>query len=71
MFPLLAIVSISLRPGNFATGSLIPEQISFEHWQLALGIPYTMRRRQRRRSRRSRCCGGCGTRSRSPASRRS
>ena len=42
VFPLLAIVSISLRPGNFATGSLIPEQISFEHWQLALGIPYTM-----------------------------
>jgi maltose/maltodextrin transport system permease protein len=40
MFPLLAIVSISLRPGNFATGSLIPEQISFEHWSLALGIPY-------------------------------
>jgi maltose/maltodextrin transport system permease protein len=41
LFPLLAVVSISLRPGNFATGSLIPTQISFEHWQLALGIPYT------------------------------
>ena len=41
MFPLLAVVSISLRPGNFATGSLIPSTISFEHWQLALGIPYT------------------------------
>jgi maltose/maltodextrin transport system permease protein len=40
VFPLLAIVSISLRPGNFATGSLIPEQISLEHWKLALGIPY-------------------------------
>lgn len=40
VFPLLAIVSISLRPGNFATGSLIPETISFEHWKLALGIPY-------------------------------
>jgi len=40
VFPLLAIISISLRPGNFATGSLIPSQISFEHWQLALGIPY-------------------------------
>ncbi|MBK1712041.1 maltose ABC transporter permease MalG [Rubrivivax gelatinosus] len=40
VFPLLAIISISLRPGNFATGSLIPEQISFEHWKLALGIPY-------------------------------
>jgi len=41
LFPLLAVVSISLRPGNFATGSLIPSTITFEHWQLALGIPYT------------------------------
>ncbi len=40
IFPLLAIVSISLRPGNFATGSLIPDQISLEHWTLALGFPY-------------------------------
>ena len=40
LFPLLAVVSISLRPGNFATGSLIPSTISLEHWQLALGIPY-------------------------------
>jgi maltose/maltodextrin transport system permease protein len=39
LFPLLAVVSISLRPGNFATGSLIPSTISFEHWHLALGIP--------------------------------
>jgi maltose/maltodextrin transport system permease protein len=37
---LLAIFSISLRPGNFSTGSLIPSEISFEHWKLALGIPY-------------------------------
>ncbi len=41
LFPLLAVLSISLRPGNFATGSIIPNTISFEHWQLALGIPYT------------------------------
>lgn len=40
LFPLLAVVSISLRPGNFATGSLIPTEISLEHWRLALGIPY-------------------------------
>lgn len=39
LFPLLAVVSISLRPGNFATGSLIPTEISLEHWTLALGIP--------------------------------
>ncbi|MDH4060563.1 MAG: maltose ABC transporter permease MalG [Aquincola sp.] len=41
LFPLLAIVSISLRPGNFATGSLIPSEISLEHWKLALGIAVT------------------------------
>jgi maltose/maltodextrin transport system permease protein len=40
VFPLLAIISISLRPGNFATGSLIPSELSLEHWKLALGIPY-------------------------------
>ncbi len=41
LFPLLAVVSISLRPGNFATGSLIPAELSLEHWKLALGMSYT------------------------------
>jgi maltose/maltodextrin transport system permease protein len=41
LFPLLAVVSISLRPGNFSTGSLIPETISLEHWKLALGMSVT------------------------------
>lgn len=41
IFPLLMMVSISLRPGNFATGSLIPETISWEHWRFALGLPVT------------------------------
>lgn len=40
LFPLLMIVMISLRPGNLASGSIIPERISFEHWSLALGIPH-------------------------------
>jgi len=40
LFPLLMIVSISLRPGNFATGEIIPREVSLEHWRLALGIPY-------------------------------
>ena len=40
LFPLLAVLSISLRPGNFATGSLIPSELSLEHWQLALGMPW-------------------------------
>jgi maltose/maltodextrin transport system permease protein len=40
LFPLLAVISISLRPGNFSTGNLIPREISLEHWKLALGIAY-------------------------------
>lgn len=40
LFPLFMIVSISLRPGNFATGDIIPTDVSLEHWKLALGIPY-------------------------------
>ncbi|MCE8053514.1 maltose ABC transporter permease MalG [Halomonas daqingensis] len=40
LFPLLLVVSISFREGNFATGSLIPERFSLEHWSLALGIPW-------------------------------
>ena len=42
LFPLLAVVSISLRPGNFATGSLIPTEVSLEHWKLALGMTVTL-----------------------------
>ncbi|CAG9298019.1 maltose ABC transporter permease MalG [Celerinatantimonas diazotrophica] len=38
MFPLLMVIAISLRAGNFSTGSLIPKQISWEHWELALGM---------------------------------
>lgn len=41
LFPLLSVISISLRPGNFSTGSLIPTEISLEHWKLALGFSYT------------------------------
>lgn len=41
IFPFLMILSISFRPGNFATGSLIPDRISLEHWMLALGLSYT------------------------------
>jgi maltose/maltodextrin transport system permease protein len=38
--PFLMIVSISLRPGNFAGGDLIPKRISFEHWKTALGMSH-------------------------------
>ena len=40
LLPFLTIVSISLRPGNFAGGHLIPRSISLEHWKTALGISY-------------------------------
>ncbi len=40
MFPFLMIISVSFRSGNFATGSLIPENPSFEHWAMVLGIPW-------------------------------
>ena len=40
VFPLLLVISISFREGNFATGSLIPENFSLEHWSLALAIPW-------------------------------
>ena len=40
LFPLAMVLSISLRPGNFASGTLIPEHISLEHWKLALGFSY-------------------------------
>lgn len=41
LFPFLIVLSISLRPGNFSTGSLIPNPVSFEHWSLAFNIPFT------------------------------
>jgi maltose/maltodextrin transport system permease protein len=41
VMPFLIVLSVSLRPGNFAVGSLIPETISFEHWRLAFGLPFT------------------------------
>ena len=40
LFPLAMVVSISLRRVNFATGSLIPDDLSLEHWKLALGMSY-------------------------------
>ncbi|EPC01844.1 maltose transporter permease [Litchfieldella anticariensis FP35 = DSM 16096] len=40
VFPLLLVISISFREGNFATGNLIPERFSLEHWALAFGIPW-------------------------------
>ncbi len=41
LLPFFMILSVSLRPGNFAVGSIIPQQISLEHWKLALGFSHT------------------------------
>ncbi|WP_370162042.1 maltose ABC transporter permease MalG [Limimaricola soesokkakensis] len=41
LFPFFMIVSISFREGNFATGSLWPENPTLEHWYLAFGLDYT------------------------------
>ncbi len=41
IFPLLMVVAISFREGNFATGELIPSVPSFDHWKLALGFSVT------------------------------
>jgi len=40
LFPLAMIISISFREGNFARGNLIPENLTLEHWTLALGKTY-------------------------------
>jgi maltose/maltodextrin transport system permease protein len=38
MVAFLIVISVSLRPGNFASGSLIPQTISLEHWRFVLGL---------------------------------
>ncbi|MBL8361473.1 MAG: maltose ABC transporter permease MalG [Rubrivivax sp.] len=39
LLPFVVVLSVSLRPGNFASGSLIPGSISLEHWRYVLGFP--------------------------------
>lgn len=41
IFPLLMIVAISFRSGNFAVGDIIPSNPTLEHWKLALGFSVT------------------------------
>jgi maltose/maltodextrin transport system permease protein len=40
LFPFFSIISISLTPGNFGGTGLLPDEITWEHWSLAIGIPY-------------------------------
>jgi len=37
IFPLLMIIAISFRTGNYAVGSIIPTNPTLDHWKLALG----------------------------------
>ncbi|MBV7299157.1 maltose ABC transporter permease MalG [Enterovibrio paralichthyis] len=41
LFPMLMIIAISLREGNFASGELIPSNPTLDHWRLALGLNVT------------------------------
>ncbi|QUM77402.1 maltose ABC transporter permease MalG [Moritella sp. 24] len=41
IFPLIMVVAISLREGNFATGGIIPTSPTLDHWRLALGFSVT------------------------------
>jgi maltose/maltodextrin transport system permease protein len=38
LFPLLMVIAISFREGNYAAGSLIPSDPTLEHWKLAFGF---------------------------------
>ena len=41
LFPFFVTISISLREGNYITGSLIPDRPTLEHWYLAFGFEFT------------------------------
>jgi maltose/maltodextrin transport system permease protein len=40
-FPFVVVLSVSLRPGNFASGALMPDAVSLEHWRYVLGFSVT------------------------------
>ena len=40
IFPLIMVIAISFRNGNFSVGEIIPSDPTLDHWKLALGIPY-------------------------------
>ncbi|MEA2113897.1 MAG: maltose ABC transporter permease MalG [Thermodesulfobacteriota bacterium] len=41
IFPLLVIIAISFRTGNFSVGEIIPSNPTLDHWKLALGMSIT------------------------------
>ncbi|RKF19553.1 maltose ABC transporter permease MalG [Alginatibacterium sediminis] len=38
IFPLLMVIAISFRTGNFAVGDIIPSNPTLDHWRLAIGM---------------------------------
>ena len=41
MFPVMMVIAISFRTGNFAVGEIIPSHPTLDHWKLALGLSIT------------------------------
>ena len=45
VLPFWVVFTVSLTPGNFATGALWPSEVSLEHWRFVLGLGHRARRR--------------------------
>ena len=41
IFPLIMVIAISFRNGNFSVGEIIPTNPTLDHWKLALGMAVT------------------------------
>lgn len=41
IFPVIMVIAISFRNGNFSVGEIIPTNPTLDHWKLALGISIT------------------------------
>lgn len=41
VFPLIMVIAISFRTGNFSVGEIIPSNPTLDHWRLALGMTIT------------------------------
>ena len=41
IFPLIMVIAISFRNGNFSVGEIIPTNPTLDHWKLALGMSIT------------------------------
>ena len=41
IFPLIMVIAISFRNGNFSVGEIIPSDPTLDHWKLALGMSIT------------------------------